>query len=246
MPTPLQPALDWFTSLGWKPQKFQREAWEAYLSGKSGLVNAPTGSGKTYSLLIPALLEGLANSEKPKAKGEGLQLIWITPIRALAKEIELSSKRAITGMGLNWQVGIRTGDTSSKERAAQKRKMPEMLITTPESLHVMLTQKGYPDLFKNLKGFVADEWHELMGSKRGVQVELALSRLKAIAPDIKLWGISATIGNLEQGLEILMGTDFYPRAVTIRADIKKDLQVETVFPDEIEHFPWAGHLGLKL
>lgn len=240
----IQPASNWFASLGWQPQPFQLEAWQAYLAGKSGLVNAPTGSGKTYSLIIPALLEGLANSQKQSAKG--LQLIWLTPIRALAKEIYLATNRAIEGLGSDWEVGIRTGDTSSAQRAKQKKQMPQILITTPESLHLMLCQKGYDKVFKNLKSIVADEWHELVGSKRGVQVELALSRLKHITKKLKIWGISATIGNLDQAKEILMGTDYLPEAVTVKADIQKEVLIETVFPDEIENFPWAGHMGTKL
>lgn len=240
----IQPAIDWFSTLGWQPQKFQQETWKAYLAGKSGLVNAPTGSGKTYSLVIPALLEGLTNEGKRTA--QGLQVIWLTPIRALAKEIYLATNRAIEGVGSTWQVGIRTGDTSSSERAKQKRKMPQLLITTPESLHLMLCQKGYDKVLKNVKCVVADEWHELVGSKRGVQVELALSRLKTVASKLKIWGISATIGNLEQATEILMGTDYLPNAVAIKANIKKEIIIETVFPDEIENFPWAGHLGTKL
>lgn len=244
MPANTQAAINWFSSLGWTPQKFQQQAWNAYLQGKSGLVNAPTGCGKTYSLLIPALLEGLANGTQPTTKG--LQLIWLTPIRALAKEIELSARRAIAGLGSTWEVGIRTGDTSTKERTKQAKQMPQILITTPESLHLMFCQKGNSELFKNLKCVVADEWHELVGSKRGVQVELALSRLKKTSNQLKIWGISATIGNMEQAREILLGTDYYPQSVLIKSDIKKQVIVETVFPDEIENFPWAGHLGIKL
>jgi ATP-dependent helicase Lhr and Lhr-like helicase len=244
MPANTQPALNWFASLGWTPQKFQQQAWQVYLQGKSGLVNAPTGSGKTYSLLIPALLEGLANKKPQSSKG--LQIIWLTPIRALAKEIELSARRAIVGLGSDWEVGIRTGDTPTKERAKQSKQMPQLLITTPESLHLMMCQKGYASVFKNLKCVVADEWHELVGSKRGVQVELALSRLKNICNQLKIWGISATIGNLEQAREILLGTDYYPQSVIIKSDLKKEIVVETVFPDEIENFPWAGHMGIRL
>lgn len=241
----IQPAIDWFTTLGWQAQKFQKETWQAYLSGKSGLVNAPTGSGKTYSLVIPALLEGLVN--EGKRTNQGLQLIWLTPIRALAKEIFLATNRAIEGLGSSWEVGIRTGDTTTAQRAKQKKQMPQILITTPESLHLMLCQKGYDKVFKNLKCVVADEWHEMVGSKRGVQVELALSRLKHITRSkLKIWGISATIGNLEQATEILMGTDYYPDAISVKADIQKEVIIETVFPDEIENFPWAGHMGTKL
>jgi ATP-dependent Lhr-like helicase len=198
----------WFTARQWKPFPFQREAWQAYLEGKSGLVNAPTGSGKTYSLLMPILLEFIRdNPDYKRKKNNGLQAIWITPIRALSKEIELSAQRLVDGLELPWKVGVRSGDTSLKERERQKNKPPEFLITTPESLHLLLAQKGYPEFFRNLKVVVADEWHELMGSKRGVQVELALSRLKGIVPSLKIWGISATIGNMDQAVEALLGVN---------------------------------------
>lgn len=235
----MKAAFDWFDSLGWKPQTFQLQSWEAYQQGKSGIVNAPTGSGKTYSLLIPALL---CADENPK----GLQVIWISPIRALTKEIYLASQRAIEGMGLNWAVGVRTGDTSQKERAAQKKEMPNLLITTPESLHLMLAQKKYPAVFKNLEAVVVDEWHELLGSKRGVQVELALSRLKGLQTHLRVWGISATIGNLMQAKEVLLGPKDMEEAVIIRAHLKKEIEIHTLIPDKIDNFPWAGHLGIRM
>ena len=212
------------------------------------MVNAPTGSGKTYSLLVPILLEFIQhNAGKRTHINNGLQAIWITPIRALGKEIELSANRAIKGMGMNWKVGIRSGDTSSKERARQKEKPPEFLITTPESLHLLLAQKGYPDYFKDVRTIVIDEWHELMGSKRGVQVELALSRLKSMLPKLKIWGISATIGNMEQSMNVLLGEPYDPKKFrVIRADIKKEVEVISIFPDELERLPWSGHLGILL
>ena len=249
-------AEQWFSSKGWKSFPFQREAWQAYLDGKSGLVNAPTGSGKTYSLLVPIALEFMRNHPDYKTrKNNGLQAIWITPIRALSKEIELSAQRLIDGLELPWKVGVRSGDTTIKERERQKTKPPEFLITTPESLHLLLAQKDYPAFFKDLKVIVADEWHELMGSKRGVQVELALSRLKGIVPDLKVWGISATIGNMDQAVEALNPTshqgyasspDRRRQRVIIRADIQKQVDVISVFPDTLERMPWSGHLGIVL
>jgi ATP-dependent helicase Lhr and Lhr-like helicase len=238
----------WFRSKNWKPFPFQVETWQAYLNGQSGLVNAPTGSGKTYSLVVPILLEFMQrHPDYHKIKNAGVQAIWITPIRALAKEIELSTQRTIEGLGLNWKVGIRSGDTSIKERVKQKSNPPEFLIITPESLHLLLAQKGYAEFFKNLKVVVADEWHELMGSKRGVQVELALARLKTLSPGLKVWGISATIGNLEQAMEILLGTQ--PKsgiARFIKATAKKQVEVTSILPDSVETMPWAGHLGIQL
>jgi ATP-dependent helicase Lhr and Lhr-like helicase len=245
---PLKVGKDWFSGMGWKPFAFQLDAWQAYLDGFSGLVNAPTGSGKTYSLMIPLVLEFLQRYPTEKAKkNAGLQAIWITPIRALSKEIEISARRLIDGLDIRMTVGVRSGDTSLKERMRQKAKPPNLLITTPESLHLLLAQKSYAELFKDLKVLIADEWHELMGSKRGVQVELGLSRLKTVAGGLKVWGISATIGNMDQALEALLGS-YYERGnfKVIRADIKKQVEIISVLPDSLERMPWAGHLGIQL
>jgi ATP-dependent Lhr-like helicase len=236
----------WFSENGWKAFDFQVDAWEAYLSGKSGLVNAPTGSGKTYSLLVPILLEYLRDHPN-KPKNSGLRAIWITPIRALSKEIEHAANRAIEGMGLPWKVGVRSGDTSIAKRQKQRERPPEFLITTPESLHLLIASKGYAEYFGNLNAVIVDEWHELMGSKRGVQMELALSRLKTVAPRLKVWGISATIGNMEQAMDVLLGNYYKKKnSVIIRANIKKKIEILSIFPDEVERMPWAGHLGIQL
>ena len=237
----LNPGKKWFKTNNWKLFPFQKEAWESYSEGFSGLVNAPTGSGKTYSLLIPALL----NAKKTRAKS--VKWIWITPIRALAKEIRQSAERAIEGMGLDWTVGVRTGDTKTSEREKQKKAMPDLLITTPESLHLLLATKGYPETFKNLEAVIVDEWHELMGSKRAVQMELALSRLKGFIPNLRIWGISATIGNMEESLRVLLGPVFPDSDIKIiRADIEKKIEVKSILPKEVDTLPWAGHLGIRM
>jgi ATP-dependent Lhr-like helicase len=230
----------WFNKQGWTPFPFQVEAWEAYSRGESGLVNAPTGSGKTYSMVVPIILDGM------QSKSKKLQAIWIAPIRALSREIQDATEKAIAGMGASWKVGIRSGDTTAAQKARQKEKPPQFLITTPESLHLLLSQKGYESYFSDLRAIVVDEWHELMGSKRGVQVELALSRLKSVAPGLKIWGISATIGNMDQSLDVLLGPGKQPKPRIIRANIEKQVEVLSVFPDKLDRMPWAGHLGIHL
>lgn len=223
----------------WEPASFQEAAWEAFRAGKSGLVNAPTGSGKTYSLLIPILLE----TPKPR----GLQAIWITPIRALAKEIQQSAEKAVEALGLEFSVETRTGDTSAAQRAKQSKAMPNLLITTPESLHLLLASKDSARIFKNIHTLVADEWHELLGSKRAVQLELALSRLRGMHPQLRTWGISATIGNLVEGMDVLLGPNFpAEKKALIRSGQKKNIEVLSVLPDDIDVLPWAGHLGIKM
>ncbi len=242
-------ADNWFKSQGWKVFPFQKEVWNAFLEGKHGLLNAPTGSGKTYALWIPIVLDYIRNNPGYKEKHKpGLKAIWITPLRALSVEIEQAANRFAKENGLPLTVGIRTGDTSQKIRAAQKKQMPDLLITTPESLQLLLSSKGYKKTFKDLNAIVIDEWHELLGTKRGVQVELALSRLKNIAPKIKIWGISATIGNLQQARKVLLGpeSEAFKNSVLVKARIPKKITVKSVIPEEMETFPWRGHLGLHL
>lgn len=233
----------YFSKRGWKPHRFQVEAWEAYARGENGLVNAPTGSGKTYSLWM-AILQEHAISEKHE---KGLIAIWITPIRALAREIQNATERVLEAMDIPWEVGIRTGDTDAKTRARQSRKMPQLLITTPESLHLLLGQKKHDKRFSKLCAVVVDEWHELIGNKRGVQTELALSHLRAMNPKLRTWAISATIGNMEQSAEVFLGPKHGQKKWSwITSDVEKKIEVETIIPDEIETFPWSGHLGVVL
>lgn len=229
----------WLQQKNWKLFQFQKDTWKAFQHGKNGLVNAPTGSGKTYSLGIP-ILEQLSNSPK-----NGLQVLWITPLRALSVEIKNAFENLIQDLNLPITVDLRTGDTTTAQRAKQKRKMPNILITTPESLHLLLASKNYPKTFQHLEALVVDEWHELLGTKRGVQVELALSRLKSIASNLRIWGISATIGNLELGMQVLLGNQF-ENAELIKAHLQKKIEVKSIIPKEMEKFPWRGHLGLHL
>ena len=239
----------WFKNQKWKPFPFQRETWQAFLDGKNGLLNAPTGSGKTYALWIPIVLDYIRSNPDYKTKHKkGLKAIWITPLRSLSVEIAQASQRFADEIGTQLTVGIRSGDTSMAERAKQKKQMPDLLITTPESLHLLLSSKGYDKTFKDCSAIVIDEWHELLGTKRGVQTELALSRLKTIAPKLRIWGISATIGNLQQAREVLLGPESpaLENSVLIKAEIDKKIRVDSIIPEKMETFPWRGHLGLHL
>ena len=242
-------AEDWFHKKGWKSFPFQQKTWKAFLDGKHGLLNAPTGSGKTYALWVPIVLQYLNENPDYKTKHtKGLKAIWITPLRALSVEIHQAAQRFADDLGTGLTVGIRTGDTSQSERAKQKRQMPDLLITTPESLMLLLASKGYDKTFRTLSAVVVDEWHELLGSKRGVQMELALSRLKTVSKDLRIWGISATIGNLEEAQDVLLGMDpeFRKNSVLIKSNQKSKIEVRSIIPKKMETFPWRGHLGLHL
>ena len=242
----------WLEAKGFRPFSFQESAWQHLAEKESGLVNAPTGCGKTFSVFLGALINFInqQNDNYKKVKHSGLQLLWITPLRALAKDIGRAMEEVVTELGLQWKIGIRNGDTNTTERASQKRQMPEVLIITPESLHLLLAQKNYPDIFRHLEIIAVDEWHELLGSKRGVQVELALSRIincqwQLAHKKPSVWGISATIGNLDEAQEVLL-SPIGAKGVTVKANLQKQIEVESIFPDEIEKYPWAGHLGIKL
>ena len=248
--------LSWFQSKGLRPFAFQEETWMHILQSHSGLVNAPTGCGKTFSVFLGSIIDFInENPENYQSKSRNhLRLLWITPLRALAKDIGRAMKEVITDLGMQWQVGIRNGDTEMSERQKQKRQMPEVLIITPESLHLLLAQKNYPESFKFLRILAVDEWHELLGSKRGVQVELAISRIANILETdtpyhFSLWGISATIGNLEHAQQVLVSPildKIKDAPVIVIAKLEKRIEIESVIPDEIEKYPWAGHLGIKL
>ena len=242
----LEPAHSWFKSRGWEPFAFQKETWQAYLSGQSGLLNAPTGSGKTYALWIPCILEFLRDHHPSEVTPE-LRILWVTPLRALAKDIQRAMQTVCDDMDLRWTVGLRTGDTTTTERQRQKKIAPQALVITPESIHVLLSQSDYPNFFKGVKAIIVDEWHEILGTKRGVATELAISRLKHLTESqLKVWAISATIGNLPQARRVILGEDSYRRGVVIKSRLDKKVQVESVLPDEVEKFPWTGHLGTKL
>ncbi|WP_417935452.1 ligase-associated DNA damage response DEXH box helicase [Flagellimonas aquimarina] len=242
-------AENWFHEQNWKPFPFQKQTWNAFLEGKHGLLNAPTGSGKTYALWFPIVLNYINTNPDYKIKHKkGLKAIWITPLRALSQEIKQSAERITQDLGTQMTVGIRTGDTSTKERAKQRANMPDLLITTPESLQLLLSSKGYDKTFKHCSAIVVDEWHELLGTKRGVQMELGLSRLKTICSTLRIWGISATIGNLEQAREVLLGPtgSALKNSILIKAKLNKKITVKSIIPKQMETFPWRGHLGLHL
>ncbi|SNS45453.1 ATP-dependent helicase Lhr and Lhr-like helicase [Belliella buryatensis] len=243
----LKEAQAYFKSKQWQPFPFQEACWQDYLDGKSGLLNAPTGSGKTFALWFAPILEYIQNNPDTwqKPQKNGLQIIWLSPLRALAQDIALAMQEVCQVIGLPWQIAVRNGDTDSKTKQAQKRNPPECLVTTPETLHILLAQKDNSKLFKSLKLIVVDEWHELMGNKRGVQVQLAISHIRNMRSDaLKIWGISATIGNMEEACKILLGPQ--QPIHLVKAEIDKKIAMLTVYPDELEKYPWSGHLGIQL
>jgi ATP-dependent Lhr-like helicase len=287
----LPSAEAWFAARGQTPFSFQRDVWSHIAAGRSGLLHATTGSGKTYAVYFGLLQKELGSGSIFSADAaSSLRLLWITPMRALAADTARALQAPLTELGLRWRVGVRTGDTESAERARQSKQLPEVLVTTPESLTLLLTRADAPHLFARLALVVVDEWHELIGSKRGVQVQLALARMRAFArsrgsasltssaqfgtdrsplpgesegggglagvhrgptphPQAKLmvWGLSATIGNLDDARRTLLHPD---NGVLVQGRIDKSIQVDTLLPEGIHadagRFPWGGHLGIRM
>lgn len=247
----LAPALDWFAQRGWQPFEFQREVWEAYLRGESGLIHAATGTGKTYAAWLGPLLEWIHEDERRTTNDQGvlspdvrsrakqeprsssvvrrssappLRVLWITPLRALAADTAAALRAPIDDLGLPWTLETRTGDTSSTIKARQRKRLPTALITTPESLSLLLSQPDSAALFADLRAVIVDEWHELLASKRGVQTELALARLRTWRPGLRTWGLSATLGNLEIALAALVGAE--PRQADKQTKRQGDKEID--------------------
>ncbi|TXE19746.1 ligase-associated DNA damage response DEXH box helicase [Psychroserpens burtonensis] len=229
-------------SKGNVPFKFQEQTWAKYHNGYSGMVVAPTGFGKTFSVFLAVVIDYLNYPEKYK---KGLKLLWVSPLRSLAKDLAKAMTIAVEEIGLDWEVAVRNGDTPANVRRKQERLMPDVLIVTPETIHLLFSQKKNSRWFKNVNCVAVDEWHELLGNKRGILVELAIARLLKLSAGTKIWGITATIGNLEEAGKVLIP---YPelKTVMITAKEKKKIKVVTVLPDEVEVLPWAGHLGKSM
>ncbi len=228
----------WFTDQGWRVFPYQAEAWDAYRAGESGLIHSPTGTGKSLAAWLGPLTEGL---EEPDP---GLRVLWITPLKALARDTAENLQSAATALGSEWRVEVRTGDTRQSARARHLKDPPACLITTPESLSLMLSYRDWQRPLRQVRAVIVDEWHELLGSKRGVQLELCLARLRALAPGLRTWGLSATLGNLGEARDVLLGASAPGRLIEGR--LPREVRIRALVPEQIERFPWSGHLGLDL
>lgn len=234
---PVSALTPFFKAKGWRAFDFQKQTWNAYLEGKSGLLHAPTGQGKTLAVYLGPLAEG--------DQGDGCRVLWITPLRALAADTLRALREPLSVIAPGKEAEARTGDTPSALRARLRKKLPHTLVTTPESLSLMLTHSDFPEKLAGLHAVIVDEWHELLGTKRGVQTELCLARIRAWFPKVRIWGLSATLGNLTEARRVLLGSAF-ENSVEISADLNKKLVIETIIPREINRFPWSGHIGTSL
>lgn len=226
----------WFLSKGWEPRKFQVDAWKAYLEGKDGLVSVSTGFGKTYAGVLGALSEIVLE----KADPAGIHILYISPLRALSADIIKSLRAPLEEMKLPFTIESRTGDTTANERLKQRKSPPSILVTTPESFNLLLISEEFREAIKKCRLVVVDEWHELMGNKRGVQIQLCLSHLRGMNPHMRIWGLSATVGNPHLAGRVLTGAEKFS---FITEPVHKEIEIDCLLPDEIDSFPWSGHLG---
>ena len=249
-------AETWFAARGWQPFAFQHEVWAGMIAGRSGLLHATTGSGKTYAVWFGALLRGLSfgapgapgtTGTASKTAAPPLGVLWLTPMRALAADTTRALQLTLPEVAPHWSVGQRTGDTASAERARQDRRLPTALVTTPESLSLMLTRECAAEELAGVHTVIVDEWHELMGNKRGVQVQLALARLKRWNPRLVVWALSATLGNLDDAKRVLIGArGGDDEGLTVQGRVEKTLLIDTLLPENPGRFSWGGHLGAQM
>lgn len=230
----LEPIYDFFKAKGLTPLDFQEKTWQAYVQGKSGLIQVPTGSGKTFAATLAPIADMLAQPSK------GLKLLYLTPLRAVSRDIEKALSDALEQIAPDLRVESRTGDTKQSARKRQIKDMPDILLTTPESLSVLLSYKGASKLFGGLRTVVVDEWHELLSTKRGTQTELCLARLRTLAPELRTWAMSASISNLNEAARAATGLE---KPLIVRSSLKRKIQIQSILPERINTFPWAGHLG---
>ncbi len=240
------PDIDgWFAARGWTPMPFQQAVWAAMARGESGLLHATTGAGKTYAVWLGAL-QRLADAPVRGRGAPPLSVLWLTPMRALAADTARALTQAAQALAPHWTLGLRTGDTGSAERAAQARRLPTALVTTPESLSLLLARADAREALSSVRVVVVDEWHELVGNKRGVQVQLALARLRTWSPGLLVWGLSATLGNLAEAMDALGDASVAGGGKLVQGHLPKRMEIDTLLPDGVGRFPWAGHLGMAM
>ena len=233
----------WMAARGWQPFPFQQQVWQAMAGGRSGLLHATTGAGKTYAVWLGAL-QALADAEAKRTPP--LTVVWLTPMRALAADTLRALLAPLPDLAPAWTAGARSGDTSSSERAKQTARLPTVLVTTPESLSLLIARADAAETLGRTALVVVDEWHELMGNKRGVQAQLAIARLRQWNPALRIWGMSATLGNLDDAMHALLGPQAAPAGKMMRGQTPKRLTVDTLLPPRVDRFPWGGHLGLAM
>ena len=233
-----EPFAGWFAARGWQPRPHQLAMYAQVSAGNSALLIAPTGGGKTLAGFLPSLVE-LAQG----AAGNGLHTLYVSPLKALAVDIARNLETPVAEMGLPIRIEARTGDTPAHKRQRQKTNPPDILITTPEQVSLLMAQEGAEHYFANLKTIILDELHALAPTKRGCLLALAIARLEKLAPGLKRIGLSATVAEPDSLRAWLMpqrdaDAEDLASFVEARGGAEPDITILT--PQE-ERMPWSGH-----
>ena len=228
------PFAEWFARRGWQPHAHQLELLALDRAQRSALLIAPTGGGKTLAGFLPSLIE---LTQTPR---QGLHTLYISPLKALAVDIHRNLTEPLAEMNLAIEVETRTGDTPAAKRARQRRRPPQMLLTTPESLALLLSYADALQIFGNLARVVIDELHALSGNKRGDLLALGLARLRQLAPACRFVGLSATVADEPALASWLVGQDGNAALVHGRAGPQPVVDILVTQ----EHLPWSGHMAL--
>jgi len=239
-----EPFAGWFETRGWHPRAHQLALLEAAQAGKDTLLIAPTGGGKTLAGFLPSLLE-LAERNADREAGapsKGIHTLYVSPLKALAVDIARNLGAPVEEMGLPITLETRTGDTPASRRQRQRVKPPDILLTTPEQIALMLSHKDSPDMFANLRYVIFDELHAFASTKRGDLLALGLARLRNFAPDLRAIGLSATVARPTELAAFLVPnaqsqTSRLAEIITAPAGAAADI---AIMPSEAD-LPWAGH-----
>src|SRR5690606_28315567 len=188
-------------------------------------------------------LEALADMAGATLQSAGPIVLWVTPLRALANDTTRSLAQVSADLGIPWTVAMRTGDASARDKRLARQGRAGVLVITPESLALLLSYADTARRMHSLRCIVVDEWHELLGNKRGVLLQLGLARLRQLSPTVRIWGLSATLGNLSEARDVLLPQA--QDAALISGGRPRRITVRTLMPERNAALPWAGHLGLS-
>ncbi|RUM07085.1 ligase-associated DNA damage response DEXH box helicase [Rhizobium chutanense] len=232
----------WFAEKGWRPRAHQLELLARAEAGESTLLIAPTGAGKTLAGFLPSLTDLTRRGRIPPGSAfTGIHTLYVSPLKALAIDIERNLMKPIAEMGLPVTVENRTGDTPNAKRQRQKLNPPDILLTTPEQVALLLANREAERFFKDLKYIVLDELHSLVTSKRGHMLSLGLARLRRLAPGLQTIGLSATVAEPMDLQKWLVGQqegrEHHAGLVVVEGGAKPDISILSTE----EHIPWAGH-----
>jgi ATP-dependent Lhr-like helicase len=230
---------DWFAARGWAPHRHQLDMLAAAQRGESALLIAPTGGGKTLAGFLPSLIELAGQEDEPT---QGLHTLYISPLKALAVDIHRNLEEPIAEMALPLRAETRTGDTPSSKRQRQRRQPPHLLMTTPESLALLLSYEDAPEIFANLRCVIVDELHALEDNKRGDLLSLGLARLSALAPSCRRVGLSATVAEPARLVRWLSPDGQGGGVRLVTGDSGAEPEIEIL--ETAARLPWSGHMGV--